>query len=107
MIRLLVSPSVNTPSSLAEVRAEIDAIDSTMIELLATRQELVRAAATFKRDEHAVRAPDRFAQLIASVRERADAAGLSADVAETIWRSMVGAFIELELAEHKSLRASK
>ncbi|WP_218024406.1 chorismate mutase [Nocardia lijiangensis] len=98
---------MNTPSSLAEVRAEIDAIDSTMIELLATRQELVRAAAAFKRDEHAVRAPDRFAQLIASVRERADAAGLSADVAETIWRSMVGAFIELELAEHKSLQASE
>ncbi|MGV9823092.1 chorismate mutase [Nocardia xishanensis] len=98
---------MKTPSSLAEVRAEIDAIDSTLIELLATRQELVRAAATFKRDEHAVRAPDRFAQVIASVRERADAAGLSADVAEAIWRSMIGAFIELELAEHESLQAGK
>ncbi|MBW0274388.1 chorismate mutase [Nocardia sp. MH4] len=96
---------MSTPTSLAEVRARIDAIDSTVIELLAARQELVRTAATFKRDEHAVRAPDRFAQLIASVRERAEAAGLTPDIAETIWRAMVGAFIEMELAEHEKFRS--
>lgn len=93
---------VSTPSSLAEVRAEIDAIDSAVITLLASRQELVRRAAGFKADEQAVRAPDRYARLMASVRERATAAGLSVEVAEATWRAMVDAFIAWELAQHRS-----
>lgn len=45
------------PTSLPELRARIDA---DLIRLLADRQLLVRAAATFKADEQAVRAPDRM-----------------------------------------------
>ncbi|MFJ6675523.1 chorismate mutase [Actinosynnema sp. NPDC091369] len=88
------------PTSLAEVRTRIDAIDSELVRLLADRQGLVRAAASFKTDAQAVRAPDRVARVIASVRERALAAGLEPAVAEAVWRAMIGAFIDLELAEH-------
>jgi isochorismate pyruvate lyase len=88
------------PTSLAEVRARIDAIDSDLVRLLARRQDLVRAAAAFKSDDQAVRAPDRVARVIASVRERASTEGLDPAVAEAVWRAMIGAFIELELAEH-------
>ncbi|MFE9749610.1 chorismate mutase [Saccharothrix saharensis] len=88
------------PTSLAEVRARIDAIDSDLVRLLARRQDLVRAAAAFKSDDQAVRAPDRVARVIASVRERASAENLDPAVAEAVWRAMIGAFIELELAEH-------
>ncbi|MEU4768308.1 chorismate mutase [Actinosynnema sp. NPDC023794] len=88
------------PASLAEVRARIDVIDSELVRLLAQRQGLVRAAASFKSDDQAVRAPDRVAEVIASVRERASVAGLEPAVAEAVWRAMIGAFIEVELAEH-------
>ncbi|NUS62373.1 MAG: chorismate mutase [Saccharothrix sp.] len=88
------------PTSLSEVRARIDVIDSELVRLLAQRQGLVRAAASFKADDQAVRAPDRVAQVIASARERAQAAGLEPAVAEAVWRAMIDAFIELELAEH-------
>lgn len=90
----------SAPASLAEVRARIDLIDSELVRLLAHRQGLVRAAASFKSDDRAVRAPDRVERVIASVRERASDAGLEPAVAEAVWRAMIGAFIEVELVQH-------
>ncbi|GAA3821631.1 hypothetical protein GCM10022226_47380 [Sphaerisporangium flaviroseum] len=85
--------------SLSEIRARIDAIDADLIRLLADRQSLVRAAAAFKADEQAVRAPARVEQVIALARERAITAGLAPVVAEAVWQAMIEAFIELEIAE--------
>jgi isochorismate pyruvate lyase len=85
--------------SLSEIRARIDDIDGDLIRLLAGRQSLVRAAAAFKADEQEVRAPARVEKVIAMARERAVVAGLAPAVAESVWRAMIGAFIELEIAE--------
>jgi isochorismate pyruvate lyase len=90
----------SSPTSLAEVRARIDAIDADLVGLLADRESLVRAAAAFKADAAAVRAPDRVEQVITAVRERAAAAGLSPTVAEAVWRAMIAAFVDLELDQH-------
>ncbi|MEW2358255.1 chorismate mutase [Spirillospora sp. NPDC029432] len=87
---------------LEDVRARIDAVDGELVRLLAERQGLVKAAAAFKEDEGAVRAPGRVEQVVALARERAVAAGLEPAVAEAVWRAMVGAFIELELDEHRA-----
>jgi isochorismate pyruvate lyase len=95
------------PTSLAEVRARIDVIDSELVRLLAQRQGLVRAAASFKADAQAVRAPDRVARVVESVRDRARDAGLEPAVAEAVWRAMIGAFIELELAEHAEVHPDR
>ena len=88
------------PTSLTDVRARIDALDADLVRLLADRESLVRAAAAFKTDANAVRAPDRVEQVIAAVRERASAEGLSPTVAEAVWRAMISAFIDLELDQH-------
>jgi isochorismate pyruvate lyase len=88
------------PTSLAEVRARIDALDAELVHRLAEREALVRAAAAFKADAAAVRAPDRVEQVVAAARERAGAAGLSPTVAEAVWRAMIAAFVELELDQH-------
>jgi isochorismate pyruvate lyase len=92
---------VPEPRSLSEVRLRIDDLDTQLVALLARRQVLVGAAAGFKDDEHAVRAPERVDQVITAVRRKAMAAGLDPAVAEAIWRSMIAAFIELELARHR------
>ncbi|GAA0964614.1 chorismate mutase [Actinocorallia libanotica] len=92
------------PSSLAEVRELIDGIDGELVRLLAERQGLVQAAATFKKDTAAVRAPDRVEQVITAVRARAVDAGLAPDVAEAVWRAMITAFIDLELREHAQIQ---
>ncbi|MEV6432419.1 chorismate mutase [Nocardia sp. NPDC051463] len=95
---------MSDPMSLAQVRSLIDAIDADLVRLLADRQKLVRMAAAHKTDEQAVRAPGRVEQVVALAQERAAAAGLSPVVAESVWRAMIGAFIELELAEQAAIR---
>jgi isochorismate pyruvate lyase len=90
------------PRSLADVRSGIDDLDTQLVALLARRQKLVEAAAGFKRDEQAVRAPDRVEQVVTAVRAKATAAGLDPTVAESVWRAMITAFTDLELARHRA-----
>ena len=90
---------ITPPASLREVRQAIDAIDSELITLLAKRQYFVEQAGLLKpkNDAIAVADPERVAQVIANRRSKAEHAGLSPDVAEVVWRSMIDAFIRLEL----------
>ncbi|MDI6099301.1 chorismate mutase [Actinoplanes sp. NEAU-A12] len=85
---------------LADVRFAIDAVDAQVVRLLADRERLVRRAAAFKTDEQGVRAPARVEAVIGKVRALAAGAGASPDVVERVYRAMIGAFVELELAEH-------
>lgn len=89
-------------ASLAEVRANIDLIDCQLITLLAERADFVKQAAAFKKDEDAVRAPNRVEAVIAKVRGKAQDAGLPPAVAEAVWRAMIEQFVQLELEEHRS-----
>ena len=91
-------------SSLEAVRAEIDAIDDAIIDLLASRQRLVEQAATFKADAAAVRGEDRRRRVMARIEQRAAGAGLATPVAAAVWTAMIDAFIALELEEHAQQR---
>ncbi|WP_151771456.1 chorismate mutase [Streptomyces abyssomicinicus] len=94
-------------ASLTEIRERIDALDADLVQLLARRERLVREAAGLKKDEQAVRAPDRAERVVAAARAEARRAGLSPVVAEAVWRAMVGAFIDLELTEHRLERGER
>lgn len=84
--------------ALSNIRIEIDDIDRELIRLLAQRQRLVEKVGLLKPkgDKAAVQASDRVAQVIANRRKEALELGLSPDVAEDVWRSMIKAFIALE-----------
>lgn len=88
--------------NLIELRAAIDEIDADLVERLAAREALVRLAAGLKTDEQAVRAPARVEEVIAKVRALAVQEGATPDVVERVYRAMIGAFIDLELAEHRA-----
>ncbi len=83
---------------LAGVRAAIDGLDEELVTLLARRERLVRAAARFKADAAAVRAPDRVEQVVARARRLAGASGGSPEVAERVYRAMIAAFVDLEMS---------
>lgn len=91
------------PQTLDEVREAIDGLDKELIELLARRQKLVRQAGLLKpkNDVQAVSAPERVTQVIASRRAYAQKVGLSPEVAEAVWRSMIDAFIKLEMETNR------
>lgn len=92
--------------SIEQVREEIDALDRRIVQLLAERSGYVRQAARFKTDADAVRAPQRVEQVIAKVRALAAENGAPVEVVEQVYRAMINAFIDAELAEHAALNPS-
>ncbi len=82
--------------SLAEVRQNIDRIDSAILKLMAERGTYVREAGRFKANAASVQDDARVARIIAKVRAEAEADGLSPDVAEATYRAMITAFTEEE-----------
>ena len=83
--------------TMADLRVAIDALDGRLIELLAQRAAYVERAIVLKPHEGIpAAAPDRVREVLAKVRERAVASGLSPDLAETIWGEMIRFFIARE-----------
>ena len=90
-------------SSIDEVRSNIDRIDRQIVGLLAERGCFVVQAASFKKTTEDVKAPQRVEQVIAKVRSLSAQLGANAAVTEQVYRAMIAAFIEAELAEHAAL----
>lgn len=88
--------------TLDRVREQIDSIDQRIVALIAERQRWVIAAGALKRDEGEVPAPARVEQVVGKVRRLAEREDASADVVEAAYRALIGAFIDLELQQHRA-----
>lgn len=88
--------------NMADIRQAIDTLDQQVITTWALRFEYVKAAAKFKTDATAVRAPERFAAMLAQRRQWASENGLNPDVIEGIYRDLVNYFIAEELKHWQS-----
>jgi isochorismate pyruvate lyase len=85
-------------ASLGEIRAEIDRIDHSLIELIGRRRLYVMAAARFKTNPNEVAAPERFAAMLQVRRGWAEQQGIHPDVVEKLFRDMITHFIAEERA---------
>ena len=90
-------------STLEQVRANIDRIDRQLVTLLSERGAYVAAAARFKKTTDDVQAPQRVEQVIAKVTALSRELGANPNVTEQVYRAMISAFIQAELAEHAAL----
>jgi isochorismate pyruvate lyase len=102
MIDTLKTPADCT--TMAEVRAGVDATDRALIALLERRFGYMRAAARIKPDRGSVRDEQRKAAVIAAARAEAEARGLPGAAVEDIWDRLVEASITYEFAEWDALR---
>ena len=75
--------------NMAVVRAEIDRIDRALVKLLSERQRYIERAAEIKSNRTDVRDEARVEDVIAKVLAEARKTGLSADIAEAVWRTLV------------------
>ncbi len=82
--------------SMDEVRVEIDAIDQALVDLMAERFTLVDRAWQLKNSPSEAVVPWRIQQVIDRVRRRAEARSLPPELAEALWRQMIGWFIQYE-----------
>ncbi|CAN5222869.1 chorismate mutase [soil metagenome] len=75
---------------LADLRAIIDGIDRDIVALLAERIKcLDRVIAVKVRDDLPAAIPERIEGVVANVRAEAEAAGMSPDLAEVLWRRLI------------------
>jgi isochorismate pyruvate lyase len=95
--------TIETCTSLEQVRTHIDRLDRQIVALLAERGGYVKQAAQFKKTTDDVKAPQRVEQVIAKVRALSEELGANPAVTEPVYRAMITAFIDAELVEHAAL----
>ena len=78
------------------VREEIDRIDAALVDLIGERFGYVDRAWQFKQSPAEARVQWRIQQVIDRVRARAAEQGLPPELAEALWRQMIGWFIQYE-----------
>ena len=83
-------------ASMDDVRVEIDRIDEALVELMAERFTYVDRAWQLKNSPDEAVVPWRIQQVVDRVRARAEEKGLPPELAESLWRQMIGWFIQYE-----------
>jgi chorismate mutase len=79
-----------TEPPMQELRAQVEAIDAQLVELIAARQAAVREIGAFKREQgKPVLDPEREAQVLRRVAELARAAGLEEEELRDVWRKLL------------------
>lgn len=84
-------------STMAEVRAGVDALDRELVALLRQRFDYMDAAARIKPARGAVRDEARKRQVIEQARSAAAALGLPGDAVAQMWETLVETSIAYEL----------
>lgn len=78
------------------VRAEIDRIDQALVDLIRERFSYVDKAWQFKTNPAEATVQWRIQEVISRVKSRAETQGLPPELAEALWRQMIGWFIQYE-----------
>ena len=84
--------------TMIQVRQGVDALDRALVALLAERQRYMDAAARIKPSRDVVHDDARIEDVVAKVLAAAGPAGLSAAIAEPVWRTLIDRCIAHELA---------
>ena len=78
------------------VRAQIDRVDSALVDLVAERWGYVDRIWRLKDSPDQARVPWRIQQVILKVRARAETRGFPPELAEALWRQLIGWGIQYE-----------
>ena len=91
--------------TMAQVRSHIDAIDDTVVALLAARSGYIAQAARVKQHADQIVDLERVEFIVARVRDAMSARVAPPDIAEATYRALIGASIAFEKQEFARLRA--
>lgn len=83
-------------ATMDDVRAEIDRVDRALVDLLAERWSYVDRAWFFKRSPDEASVPWRNRDVIEKVKTRASRTKMPAEMAEALWRMIIGWGIQYE-----------
>ena len=100
----MIKKTAKTCKDMTEVRTEVDRIDRLLVALIAERQGYMSEAARIKQDRNVVHDEARIEDVVAKVKAFASETGLSANIAEPVWREMINQCIAFEFEEWDRLR---
>lgn len=83
-------------ASMSDVRVEIDRVDMALVDLLAERWSYVDRAWQLKSSPAEATVPWRIREVIEKVRARAQGQALPPELAEALWRQIIGWGIQYE-----------
>ena len=86
-------------TTLEEAREKIDQVDEEIVKLIAQRNDYIKQIAHFKTSVEEIKAEERIADVISSVREQAISLGLSPNLINELYVKMIDAMVESEIAE--------
>jgi chorismate mutase len=95
-----MTPGAGEALDLGRIRAELDAVDRRLVEVLADRSRLIEEVIAFKR-ERSMGVVDRRREdeMLARIEEVATSSGLDPRIARNVLRAVIDAFTLLEV-EH-------
>ena len=91
-------------STMAEVRANIDALDRALVGLLRQRLDFIEAAARIKQDRNTVRDEARKADVINKAKREAERIGLPTDLVEQLYEQLIEYSIAHEFVRFDEIR---
>ena len=89
-------------NSLEEVRAEIDMLDTKLVDLISERSHLIRQAAAFKNSVEEVKAEDRINFILQRARHHAIEKSVSPNMISELFAIMIDEMVETEIAEFRN-----
>lgn len=92
----MASKKAQDCETMDEVRAEIDRVDAALVDLLSERWTYVDRAWFFKKSPDEASVPWRNRDVIDKVKARAEKAGMPPEMAEALWRQIIGWGIQYE-----------
>jgi len=108
MSRTAPAPVMNhtaqSAKTMSDVRQEIDRLDRQLVTLLVERQSFMDAAARIKGHRGAVLDRARIEDVVTKVLAEAERQGLSAAIAEPVWRTLIDRCIAYEFSAFDVLK---
>ncbi|MEN8302996.1 MAG: chorismate mutase [Campylobacterota bacterium] len=89
-------------NSLEEVRTEIDALDTKLVDLISERSHLIRQAAGFKNSVEEVKAEDRIDFILQRSRHQAIELGINPNMISELFQIMIDEMVEMEISEFRN-----
>ena len=86
-------------TTLDEAREKIDKVDEEIVKLIAQRNDYIKQIAHFKTSVDEIKAEDRIEDVISRVRAQAISLGLSPNLINELYVTMIDAMVESEVAE--------
>jgi len=86
-------------TTLEEAREKIDKVDEEIVRLIAQRNDYIKQIAHFKTSVEEIKAEERIDDVISRLRAQAISLGLSPNLINELYVTMIDAMVESEITE--------